>query len=58
MTSSAPAPLASEPSFWMPIVPIGGLRIGPSPLLQWIVVPAAILLLLARTPTLRKLKGD
>ena len=28
-------------SDWMPIIPIAGLRIGLSPLLQWIVVPSA-----------------
>jgi hypothetical protein len=28
-------------SDWMPVIPIAGLSIGLSPLLQWIVVPAA-----------------
>jgi len=28
-------------SDWMPVIPIAGLSIGVSPLLQWIVVPAA-----------------
>jgi hypothetical protein len=35
-------------SDWMPIVPIFGLRIGLSPLMQWLVVPAAALALASR----------
>ena len=28
-------------SDWMPIVPVFGLRLGLSPLLQWLIVPTA-----------------
>jgi hypothetical protein len=28
-------------SAWMPVIPIGSARIGLSPLLQWVVIPAA-----------------
>lgn len=36
-------------SQWMPVLPIGPYRIGLSPLLQWLFVPGAALLLAART---------
>jgi hypothetical protein len=38
-------------SEWMPVVPIFGLKIGLSPLLQWVAVPAAAFLI-ARGATL------
>jgi hypothetical protein len=41
-------------SDWMPVVPIFGLRVGLSPLMQWLVVPAAALALARRfSPGLR-----
>jgi hypothetical protein len=41
-TSSGHAePTSWAYSDWMPVIPIAGLSIGLSPLLQWIVVPAA-----------------
>jgi hypothetical protein len=43
-------------SDWVPIVPIAGLSIALSPLLQWIVVPAAAIAA-AGMPEVRKLKG-
>ena len=41
---------------WMPIIPIAGLRIGLSPLLQWIVVPGAAFAIMRRVTT-RRAKG-
>ena len=35
-------------SDWMPLVPVGSVRIGLSPLVQWIIVPAIAFMLVRR----------
>ncbi len=43
-------------STWMPVVPIAGLQIGLSPLLQWIVVPSAAFAI-TRGLTIKQIDG-